>query len=122
MATATAVPTVTKQWADSAYHVIGTVAVGATPLEYATGGLIMSFAIPAVKATRPPKIVLVHGVAGFVYEYIDGADARLGKLIIRAQTNAAAEDAPLGELAVAAIPAAVAADVIKFYAIFEGME
>lgn len=122
MADSVATPTVTAQHMEGGkYHVYGTVAIGADPLEYATGGIAMSFLQAAIKATRTPIFVTVIGIAGFIYEYVFGTDASDGLLMIRAQTNAAAEDAPLGELAVAAIPAAVSGDTIKFHAVFEGM-
>lgn len=121
MATSTATPTVTKQWADSAYHVYGTVAIGADPLEYLAGGLVFNLFQSNIKATRVPVQVKVQGISGYIYEYVNGTDASDGKLIIRAQTNAAAEDAPLGELADAAIPAGVSGDTIIFEAVFKGM-
>lgn len=96
----------------------GSAAVGAG--DYATGGIVMSLAAPLVKAQRPPKRVVVTGIAGYIYVFVPGTTIANGKLMIFAQTNAAAEDAPLGELAVAAMPAAVIADTINFVAEFLG--
>jgi hypothetical protein len=120
MAAATVTTTVTKQWADSTYHVFGTLAVGANPLEYTTGGIAMNLNQAAVKASRTPIRVTVVGQAGFVYEYDPGTDNSNGKLLIRAQTNGAAEDDPLGQLAAAAIPAACSGDSITFEAVYAG--
>lgn len=122
MAESTVTTTVTKQWADSAYHVTATLAIGASPLEYATGGIAMNLNQAAIKASRTPLRVQVSGQAGFIYEYDPGTDNSNGKLLIRAQTNAAAEDAPLGELAVAAIPAAVSGDSIVAEILYSGMQ
>ena len=124
MAAATAVPTVTDQFVDHAqmYHVLGTLAVGASPLTYTTGGIAINLLGGNVKASRTPKKVEVIGQAGYIYRYIKGTDASNGLLMIFAQTNAAAEDAPLGELTnAAAIPAAVSGDTVQFEAMFLGM-
>ena len=121
MASAVATSTVTKQWADSAYHVLGTIAIGASPLEYVTGGIAMNLNQAAIKASRTPIKVNVTGQAGFIYAYDPGTDNSNGKLMIFAQTNAAAEDAPLGELAAAAIPADCSNDSIVFEAVYTGM-
>jgi len=99
--------------------VYGTLAIDASADTYAAGGLVLdatnfrgkTVLSPEVK----PKILLARGIAGYVYEY----DRTGGKLLVRAQTNAAAEDAPLGELADAAIPAGVSGDTVNFFALFD---
>ncbi len=120
MAAATVTTTVTKQWADSVYTVLGTLAIGASPLEYTTGGIVMNLNQAAIKASRTPIRVTVIGQAGYFYEYDPGTDNSNGKLLIRAQTNAASEDDPLGQLAASAIPAACSGDSITFEAVYAG--
>lgn len=73
--------------------------------DYATGGKAPS-GVNAFSSTsryrREPDVVLFDANNGFVYGY----DYTEKKILIRAQTNAAAEDAPLGELTdAAAVPA-----------------
>ena len=99
--------------------VSGSLAVDASADTYADGGLALGateFAnkVPLAQGVKPLAL-FATGIAGFVYEY----DQANGRLFIRAQTNAASEDAPLGELTVAAIPAAVSGDTITFVAFFE---
>lgn len=122
MATAVATPTVTQTWFDGKmFHAIGTIAVDANPDTYATGGLVLDFAQDLIKAQRVPQFVDIKGQAGYQYTYINGTDVTDGLLMIRAQTNGAAEDDPLGELTNgAAIPAACSGDTIKFHAMWLG--
>jgi len=71
---------------------------------YTTGGIAPSLVFNAYsRYRREPDIVLFDPNNGYVYSY----DYTNKLILIRAQTNAAAEDAPLGELANgAAVPAA----------------
>jgi hypothetical protein len=96
--------------------ILGTLAVDASPDTYATGGLALAAANFASKVPLAPgaKPLQVHakGTSGYHYEY-DYANAKL-----KIRQSAAASN-PEGELAVAAIPAAVSSDVISFIAVFE---
>jgi hypothetical protein len=126
MAAAKAVPTVpdmnSTTFRAPYFEAVGTVAIDASPATYTLGGIACSLALPLVKAQRAPKNVDVFGKAGYIYRYIPGTNVTNGKLMIFAQTNAAAEDAPLGELADnSAIPAACSGDTITFKAEFLGM-
>jgi hypothetical protein len=119
MSLSTAVPTVTGKWFDGArLHVHGTVAVGASPLTYAAGGLVMSFAIPGVQSTVKPSYVDVQGKSGFIYKYVKGTNAADGKLMVFCETTVAT-NAPLLEHTVTAVVAGVSGDTIDFYAIFK---
>jgi len=76
--------------------------------DYAVGGVATTLPFAShSRYRREPDIVLFSASNGFVYSY----DYTNKLVIIRAQTNAAAEDAPLGELAVAAVPAGARAGV-----------
>lgn len=120
---AVATPTVVNQYADSNYHVTGTIAIDASPLEYRTGGLVLNMNQAAIKASRKPLRVTISGIAGYVYSYSPGTDNSDGKLMIFAQTASASEDDPLGQLANAvAIPAACSGDTLSFTAAYKGME
>lgn len=119
MAASVASLTVTKQWADQAYHVIGTITV--TAGDYVAGGIALNLNQADVKASRTLLWASIRGIAGYDYEYIKGTDNSNGKLMIRAQTNAAAAGDPLGDLPVAAMPAAVIADTITFMGLWKGM-
>jgi hypothetical protein len=116
------VPDISNTWKEGPmFMATGTVAISASPAAYATGGIVMSLVNALIKAQRPPKQVDVVGKAGYIYRYIPGTTLANGLLMIFAQTNAAAEDAPLGELAVTAIPAACSGDTITFEARWLGM-
>lgn len=125
MATAVATVSLTDErfsWsAGNKYFVLGKVAIGASPLAYATGGLVMNMLIPLIKASRTPLSVHVFGQSGYVYKYIPGTDASNGKLEIFVQDGTSGN--PLAEMAdTTAIPAAVSGDTIQFVAIFHGQE
>lgn len=122
MANAVATPTVTSSRMEAHYRVTGTIAVGADPLNYVAGGLVLNFFNAKVKATRVPLTVFVQGTGGYLYAYVAGTDGSNGKLIIRAQKASASDHDALTELADAtAIPAGVSSDVITFEAIWKGM-
>lgn len=99
--------------------VIGTLAISAAADTYATGGLALGAAEfrnkVALSVESKPRWLIAFGKSGYFYEY----DVANGKLLVRAQTNAAAEDAPLGELTAAAMPAGVSGDTINFIALFD---
>ena len=122
MANSVATVTVLDQWVDynKYYHVRGTVAITASAAVYVAGGIAMSLAGSDIKASRTPVRVTVWGIGGYIYQYVKGADAASGLLRIFAQTNAAAEDDPLGQLAAAAMPAGVSGDTVEFEAVFLG--
>lgn len=124
MADAVATPTVpdtnSTTFRAPIFEARGTISVNGD--NYKTGGIALSFALPLVKAQRAPKRVDIQGIAGYIYRYVPGTTVADGKLMIFAQTNAAAEDAPLGELTNGnAIPAAVQADTISFKGEWLGM-
>lgn len=120
MANAVATATVAKSWADSAYHVLGTLAISANPAVYVTGGIAMNLNQSDIKASRLPIMINVIGQSGYIYEYVPGTDNSNGKLKVMVQ--GAAETDPLEELAASAIPAGVSGDTINFSAIYKGME
>ena len=95
--------------------VYGTVAIGASPLTYATGGVAMSFTglEPLKTSNLTPLWCDVRSVSGSGYVYIYNASS--GKLQIF--TGAAAQS-PLTELSAGAVPAAVSGDTINFKAEF----
>ena len=116
MAVSTITLTPTESWDDGKrIHVQGALAITPSADTYATGGLAVPIAVvPGVVSTTKPVVFSASGIAGYIYEY----DYTASKLRVRAHVNAAAEDAPLGELAVAATPAGVSGDTIRFYAIY----
>lgn len=122
MALATAVVSVTdnrKTWVEGPmYNVIGTIAIGASPLTYAAGGIVMSLLGGLIKASRTPVRVLVTGIAGYTYVYVPGTDASNGLLKVLVQDAVATN--PLAEIATAAVPAGVSGDTITFHAKFLG--
>lgn len=121
MADATAVPTVVDSWFDGKrQHVVGTIAVGASPLTYAAGGIVMSFNVASMPgvAPGPPVWVVIKGVAGFIYAYAAGTTSANGKLQAFAETTVATNQ-PLLEFTTTAVSAAFSGDTITFYAIFK---
>ncbi len=109
--------TVQEYWDDGQrIHVAGTLAIGAAALTYPAGGIpVPTPAVPGIGATTKASIFRANGLAGYLFQY-DRANA---KLLVGAQTNAAAEDAPLGELAASAVPAALSGDTIYFHGIYK---
>jgi hypothetical protein len=103
----------------SKYRVLGTMAISASPAVYVTGGIVMSFFVPLIKASRTPIVVYVQGQSGYIYQYVPGADASLGLLKIFQQSAATSA---LTEIPASAIPAGVSGDTITFDALFFGME
>lgn len=143
MATAVGTLTVTDVWSDGKrQHVIGTVAVDASPATYLTGGLALALTDAKIKSQQAPKRIQLNGKSGFLYEY-DRANAKMkirvpvritggasaagtgtvqGKAADAALTKEEAADVLIAgsELVTAvAIPAAVSSDVIDFYGIFD---
>lgn len=76
--------------------------------DYAVGGIAPtpSFASLDPVGNREPDLVLFGTEDGYILSY----DVSAKKILVRAQDNAAAEDAPLGELAASATPAGVGAN------------
>lgn len=99
--------------------VYGTLVIDAAADTYAAGGLVLTgenFRTKTVLSPEAlPRVLLAMGISGYIYEY----NRATGKLLVRANTLTPTEDLPLGELSVAAIPAAVSSDVISFIAIFD---
>lgn len=119
MALSTATVSVVKSWGgDAAYNVMGTIAISASPGTYPTGGYTLSLADPLIKASRLPLMVIVQGLAGYVYVFVPGTTIANGTL--KVLTGAAAQSA-LTEFTAGATPAAVSGDTIKFWAIWAGM-
>lgn len=125
MAAAVATPTVTVVDNTQKFvHVIGTVAIGASPLTYGAGGIVMSFAgNDLLKSNESPVSVRVFSkqpagsgaTALYVYNFNPGTTMANGKLQVF--TGAAAQSG-LAELADGAVPAGVSGDVIGFEAWF----
>lgn len=92
----------------------GTLAIGASPGTYPTGGLSISWIVgdtPKVVNTTP-KDVWLYGAAGYYYTWNPSTNK------IQIWTGAAAQS-PLTELTNgASIPAAVSGDTIRFEARF----
>lgn len=120
MSVATAVPTVSQTDVNGKiFRVIGAIAIGASPLTYAAGGLVMALNDPLIKAQRAPQSVIVQGQAGYIYRYVKGTDNTNGKLMIFEQSGV--DDTPLDEFDdTVAIPAAISGDTINFIAEFLG--
>src|SRR5574339_25156 len=116
MAVATITLTPVESWDDGKrIHVCGTLAISAASDTYAAGGLaVPTPAVPGVPSTAEACRFEAEGLAGYQLTYVKSTK----KLRVNAQTNAAAEDAPLGELAAAAVPAALSGDTITFYGIY----
>lgn len=103
-------------------HVFGTVAIGADPLTYGAGGIVMTFAgQDLIKSNEVPLKVDVRsakasgGTGLYVYSFCPGTTMVNGKLQVF--TGAAAQS-PLAELADGVVPAGVSADTIIFDAWF----
>lgn len=90
MAEATAIPTSTVVWDDGhMVHVVGTMAIGASPATYAAGGIACDIlanmvdgaglGIPLPGISLQPIRVTVDGIAGYKYEW----KASTKKLLIR---------------------------------------
>lgn len=93
---------------------VGTVSIAAG--DYVEGGLPMQLVNMTQQGPLSDLTVFIAGITGYVYEYDVNADT----LIIREQLAPAdlgILNIPLTELAVAAVPAAVVADVIQIMAI-----
>jgi len=118
MALSTVTVTVQKSWMGDVYNVLGTIAISASPGTYPASGFTLPLNDPLIKAGRPPLFVIVQGIAGYVYVYVNGTTSANGKLLIL--TGAAAQSA-LTEFTAGAVPAGVSGDTIKFWAIWPSM-
>lgn len=111
---ATALTITRKEASGRSIRVYGTIALTGN---YAANGDPLALALFQAPTTKTPLVVDVKGVSGYSYEY-DKANA---KLKVRQQTdpaNAGGANVPFVELAAAAYPAGVLADVIQFEAVF----
>ncbi len=109
-----------SKWHDSHREFMtGTIAIAAG--DYTAGGIGLAFRTLADwKGTNEPDFVKVVGISGYFYEW----DRANKKLIIRQQRDPAAAggaDIPFTELAGAAMPTAVVADTINFFAVGRGL-
>lgn len=126
MSAAVATPTVTfTDNTQKIEHVYGTLAIGASPLTYTTGGIACSFlGLDTIKASGAPLNVDVASqpavasaaAAKYVYQFLPGSS--LGNGVLQIFTGAAAQ-AGLTELSAGAIPAGVSGDTIAFHARFQ---
>jgi hypothetical protein len=109
-----------QTWSDGQMmHYLGTVSIGAAPLTYTIGGIVMSLALPLIKSVRVPQKMHVYGQLGYVYAYVNGTDNTNGLLKIFVQDGVSGN--PLKEVANGlVIPAGVSGDTIGFEAIFLG--
>ena len=113
MAVATAVLTVVDFWTDTKReHVIGTLAIQASPATYATGGLALAFTDSKIKSTKIRRVVIDGLSAEFRYVYV----ASTGKVKIFDEDQTSGVQA---ELAASSVPAGVSGDTINVYAIFD---
>ncbi len=110
MANSVYTPTLVKRTKTSA-ELTGIFTLVFSNADYVAGGLLPAFTFTQKGGftNRKPDWVTIAGNAGYIYAYVYAS----GKIMVFAQTNAAAEDAPLGELAVAAMPATALDDVIR---------
>ena len=89
---------------------------------YVAGGDTLDFSGQGnLPVATPPRDLFVHGVAGFVYEFVRGALLTNSKLKVRGHTptSATAGVIPLEEITAAAYPAGVTGDTISFVAVFD---
>lgn len=116
MANGTVTPTVVDQWFDGERtHVIGTMTVNAG--NYATNGIVCSFAGLVKGNSQAPKYCNINGVAGFQYRFTPGTDASNGLFLIYVEATVST-NTPLAQHSVAAIVSGVTGDTISFYAVF----
>ena len=104
--------------ADSLY-VRGSVSASGS---YTAGGDTLDFSGKGdLPASTPPRDVFIHGVSGFVYEFVRGATLTNNKVKVRGQqpTSATTGVIALDEIAAAAYPAGVTGDTISFLAVFD---
>lgn len=129
MAASVATATVNGSYSDSRYHAWGTLAIGASPLTYTSGGIACTF-VPTSGFSTPtnkpllasvvPDFVIVEGLAGYTYSYIPGATLGAGLLKILVQDGVSQN--PLAELTTnSAIPAGVSGDTVTFIGQWPGM-
>src|SRR5258707_436214 len=112
MANTTAVPTVTGQDNTQQNQILfGTIAIGASPLLYAAGGIPISFVGSALTTSQTtPRWSDIKSLSGSGYVYALKASTQ--KLQIFVESAVAGN--PLEELPAGAVPAGVSGDVIGF--------
>ena len=120
MAVAAATPTVTKKFkVGRVIRTYGTIAIGADPLTYATGGVTCDFS-GTVPSSKVPLRVELTGKAGFIYTYDPGTTIANGKVMVFVNTAGGADTA-LGQHTAAAVVAGVSGDTIRFTADFDSL-
>lgn len=102
--------------------VSGTVVIQASPAEYATGGLALSWNVEPIKAqganAGAPVDVFFESIAGGLYDY--GWNKANGTIQIFTASAAVAGGAVYEEMPnTTAIPAGISGDTIRFEAWFE---
>ncbi len=110
--TATLSLTNVKSQANGFYTAFGTLTISAAGT-YTAGGIPLSLFNAAIKATQTPLFVIIKGQSGFIYDYVPGSDASLGKMKCYSAYNTEVADA--GSLT------GQIADTIVFEAIYLGM-
>jgi hypothetical protein len=117
MAVATAIPTVLSDnqiWtAGTMMHVLGSIALQASPATYVTGGLTLNFNVALIKAQRVPQRVNIWSQNGYIYSYVPGTDNTNGTMKIFTAIGT-----ELGNGV--AIPAGNSGDTITFEGIWLG--
>lgn len=78
---------------------------------YTTGGDVLDLTVIGVPSANVPKFVRIAGIAGFVYQYVVGATAALGKMFVYCNTAGGA-NAAMGEHTAAGYVAGVSGDTI----------
>lgn len=82
----------------------------------------LSFAVQNLPVTKAPKHVHIYGLAGYVYTYQRAAtapNAANGEVQVWHADYDAVADGALIEIPVAAYPAGVSGDTVRFMAVFE---
>ena len=113
MADAVATPTVTRIFKmGRVIRAYGTLAIGASPLTYPTGGVVLDLS-SKVPSTKTPLNVTIEGIGAYDYRYIPGTTSANGKVLAR--------DGAGAEHAAAAVAAGVSGDTIRFVADLDGL-
>jgi hypothetical protein len=116
MSVAVVTPTVTSHYMAGRRQIVnGRLSIAAG--DYATNGLTVNLStLFEIKSSRPPETVVVHGIAGFIYEFNIGTTKANGKLLIRG--TGSAQYAALSQVAASALDAGITGDTIAFTATF----
>ena len=88
--------------------------IAANPATYVTGGIACNLAASGlVKAQRPPQLVIVTSLSGWIYAYVNGTTAQNGTLKIFTALGT-----ELGNGV--AIPAGNSGDTLTFFVLWLG--